>query len=158
MRSHERERARARAPLLIVVVLTLAPGAALAVDSEVERLRRELEEAKQALSATRAELEGTQSALGELTRRVDQLQTISPAPESVAPPAGTTARLAPVNIDNPAISFVVDTTLATDTENSWQSIGYPNGWQFKLKNGELFISAPIDPFLRGYASINGTSD
>jgi hypothetical protein len=33
-----------------------------------------------------------------------------------------------------------------------------NGADFKLRTGELFISAPIDPFLRGYASINGTSD
>jgi hypothetical protein len=53
---------------------------------------------------------------------------------------------------------VVDTALAADTRSSWGSIGYPDGAEFKLKNGELFVSAPIDPFLRGYASINGTSD
>jgi hypothetical protein len=69
-----------------------------------------------------------------------------------------TARLAPVNIDNPAISFVVDTAFSHDAKNSYTSIGYPNGADFALKTGELFISAPIDPFLRGYAAINGTSD
>jgi hypothetical protein len=52
----------------------------------------------------------------------------------------------------------VDTAFSHDASNSWGSIGYPNGADFALKTGELFISAPIDPFLRGYAAINGTSE
>jgi hypothetical protein len=55
-----------------------------------------------------------------------------------------------VNADNPAVSFAVDTAVKTDTEGS--------GWDFALQSGELFISAPIDPFLRGYASLAGSSE
>jgi hypothetical protein len=55
-----------------------------------------------------------------------------------------------VNVDNPAISFVVDTLVKTDTEGS--------GWDFQLQSGELFISAPVDPFLRGYAALAGSSE
>ncbi len=152
MRSCKRESQHARVLLLAAFLFFLEPFSTLAADSEMERLRLELESTQRALSATRAELESTQSALEDLSQRVDGLQPAAPAP------AAATARLAPVNADNPAISFVVDTTLATDTHSSWESIGYPDGAQFKLKNGELFVSAPIDPFLRGYASINGTSD
>jgi hypothetical protein len=160
MRSPERERGRARASCWAAAALVLVPIAAPAADSEVERLQRELESTKQALSATRAQLESTQDALGELSRRVDALQSGAPAAAAPPAPAATaaTARLAPVNADNPAVSFVVDTTLATDTDDSWDSIGYPGGWRFQLENGELFLSAPIDPFLRGYASLNGTSE
>jgi hypothetical protein len=159
MRSPERERGRARAYCWVAAALVLAPIAAPAADTEVEQLQRELAATKQTLSATQAQLESTQSALGELSRRVDALQSAAPAAAAtLAPAPAATARLAPVNADNPAVSFVVDTALATDTDDSWGSIGYPGGWQFELKNGELFLSAPIDPFLRGYASLNGSSD
>ena len=56
-----------------------------------------------------------------------------------------------MNADNPAISFVVDGQAHTNTQGD-------DGVAFMLATGELFISAPIDPFLRGYASINGTTD
>ncbi|HKA15213.1 MAG TPA: hypothetical protein VKH41_09370, partial [Myxococcota bacterium] len=95
------------------------------------------------------------------SQKVDSLQqqpaAAAPTPATQTSSPSSTARLAPVNIDNPAISFVVDTTFAHDARNSWESIGYPNGADFTLRTGELFISAPIDPFVRGYASINGTS-
>lgn len=145
---------------LLVALPFLLTTRADAASSEVEQLRQEL-------AATRAALEA-------LTHRVDELQTAPPTPAPTAqpaappapiaqaalppPPAETTARLAPVNADNPAISFVVDTELSTDTKSSWESIGYANGVDFSLKNGELFMSAPVDPFVRAYASINGTSD
>jgi hypothetical protein len=160
MAFHARERGRAAAPFLAATVLALIPATAQAADSEVERLRRELESTRQELSTTKDELRSTQNTLADLVRRVDALQAgaSTPVPPAPPPPASTTARLAPVNADNPALSFVVDTTLATDTHRSWDSIGYPDGWRFALKNGELFISAPIDPFLRGYASLNGTSE
>jgi hypothetical protein len=145
-----------RAVLSIGATLLLATPAAQAADPEVDRLRKELSETQQ-------ELKSTQDKLGELNERVDSLQSGPPtatAPTPAAQMSSTTptARLAPVNIDNPAISFVVDTAFAHDANQAWGSIGYPNGADFSLKNGELFISAPIDPFLRGYASINGTSD
>ena len=144
-----------RAALGIGAALLFATPVA-AADSEVERLRKELGETKQ-------ELQSTKDTLDKLEQRVDSLQPAPPAPTAPTTAAQTssvspTARLAPVNIDNPAISFVVDTAFSHDASSSWQSIGYPNGADFSLKTGELFISAPIDPFVRGYAAINGTSD
>ena len=62
-----------------------------------------------------------------------------------------TARIAPVNADNPAISFVVDAK-GTPTRPATTASAS------RSATAELFISAPIDPFLRGYASINGTTD
>jgi hypothetical protein len=104
---------------------------------------------KQELAATKGELSRTQSALEALERKVDALGAAAATPPPVAPT--DTARLAPVNADNPAISFVVDGQAGTNTQGS-------DGAGFLLGTGELFISAPIDPFLRGYASINGTTD
>jgi len=157
-----RSRTRARATLAFGFALALAgPAHAVVPDaSEVERLKQQLEATRQELAKTRSQLEATQGQVDELGRRFDQLQAEAPAVQAVESqaPLGATARIAPVNADNPSISFVVDTELATDTHSSWESIGYPNGWDFSLTSGELFISAPIDPYLRGYASINGTSD
>jgi hypothetical protein len=149
------ERARSRTALLLGVAVVLAPPPGQAAVSEVERLRQELDSTKQALSSTQAELAATRDTLADLVRRVDSLQV---APEAEPEPAATTARLVPVNADNPGISFAVDTLFASDTNSSDESIGFRNGAGFVLKNAELFVSAPIDPFLRGYASINGSSD
>jgi len=143
-------RLRSGASLLLGAVLALFPAAGRAADTEAERLRSELEATRSELSKTRDQLESTEETVGELGRRLDSL-------EAAAAPT-TTARIAPVNADNPAISFVVDTTFASTTKSSYGSLGWPNGAEFTLKNAELFISAPIDPFLRGYASINGSSD
>jgi hypothetical protein len=130
---------------------------------DVEQLKAELDATRGELVKAREEGAATKDALEALTRRVDSLQSSASEASAQAAPAETpmaaeTARILPVNADNPGVSFVVDTALAADTRSSWQSIGYPDGWQFKLKNAELFVSAPIDPFLRGYASINGSSD
>jgi hypothetical protein len=157
-----------------LALAVLAGAAALLSSMRASALTPEVEALQKELAATKQELDATRSALDALAKRVDALEptgpiapgptagAATPAPEPTVvasvPPAGATARLAPVNADNPAISFVVDTAFAQDVASSWQSIGYPDGSDFSLKNGELFISAPIDPFLRGYASINGTSD
>lgn len=129
----------------------LAPCRALADDTV---LRRELDATRAELARTQDELAATRSALADLTRRVDEIAAtpaVSEAPPGVSAAAGQTARLAPVNANNPAISFVVDAQGASDTRDG-------DGAGFSLASGELFISAPIDPFLRGYASINGSSE
>jgi hypothetical protein len=54
-----------------------------------------------------------------------------------------------VNADNPGVSFVVDTTGSYDRQQT--------GYDFALQSGELFLSAPVDPFLRAFATINGSS-
>jgi len=162
--SFERERPGMLALAFLVGSSLLVATRSEAISADVEQLREELAAAKQQLEQTQGELGATRSALEALTRRVDAMQAAPPAPAAAAavppppPMAEVTARLAPVNADNPAISFVVDAELAQDTQSSWESIGYPNGIDFSLKNGELFISAPVDPFARAYASINGSSD
>ncbi len=130
--------ARAAATFVACAVLLAPLGAPRAQSDEVRKLRGDL-------AATQAALAATQAALAELTTRVEGL---GGAPAALQ--EGTTARIAPVNADNPAVSFVVDAQGTSDTEGS--------GAGYSLASGELFISAPIDPFLRGYASINGTSE
>jgi hypothetical protein len=157
MRSR-RERERPFTAVAFLITLFVASRGD-AINVEVEKLREELATTRQQLEQTQGELGATRSALEALARRVDAIQTGSPAQSTgAAPPAEITARLAPVNADNPSISFVVDTELAQDTQSSWESIGYPNGIDFTLQSAELFISAPIDPFARAYAAINASSE
>ncbi len=106
----------------------------------------ELAAVKAELAATKAQLGATQAALEKVERRLDELESSTAAPAEAA----SGPRIPPVNINNPAISFVVDTLLTTDTHGS--------GWDFALQSGELFLSAPIDPFLRGYASLAASSE
>jgi hypothetical protein len=131
---------RKGALLLAAPLLWLAPPAG------ANRTEDELASVKAELAATQEELAATRDSLARVERRLDQLESSAAVPAQ--PGAGP--RLAPVNADNPAISLVIDTALATDTHGS--------GWDFSLQSGELFVSAPIDPFLRGYASIAGSSD
>src|SRR5262245_61028287 len=64
------------------------------------------------LAATKSELGETKAMLAALAERVDELSRAAAPAAAGAPaqaePAQQTARLAPVNADNPAISFVVD--------------------------------------------------
>lgn len=127
--------------LLCAAPLILHPPVALAAsrDDELAAVKSELAETKHELAATR-------DALSKVERRLDELESSTAAPaQAVAGP-----RIPPVNADNPAVSFVVDTTFGTDAEES--------GWDFALRSGELFISAPIDPFVRGYTAVVGSSE
>ncbi|HTO55083.1 MAG TPA: hypothetical protein VMR50_16995 [Myxococcota bacterium] len=118
-----------------------------------ETQSQEISALKAELAATKGELAKTQSALDALEAKVEALASNGAGAPAAAPPPGAsdTARIAPVNADNPGISFVVDGQFGTNTQGE-------QGAGFLLGTGELFISAPIDPFLRGYASINGTTD
>jgi hypothetical protein len=138
---------RAAAALAALAALSMSElGRAETDPNQIAALQQEL-------ASTKAELARTQSALEALEHKVEALAAASApsAPPPVAPAPGDTARLAPVNVDNPAISFVIDAQAHANTQGD-------DGTGFLLGTGELFISAPIDPFLRGYASINGTTD
>ena len=142
----DRSVSRAAAALLALTAL-MSPGLGQAEtpDSQISALKAEL-------AATKSELTRTQSALEALERKVDALGVTPAAAAPPEPPMKLeTARIAPINADNPGISFVIDGQAATNTQGN-------DGAGFLLATGELFISAPIDPFLRGYASINGTTD
>ncbi len=140
-----RQVSRAVAALVALAALGVSDLGRAETEGEISVLKADL-------AATKSELARTQSALAALERKVDALGTtagvaeISPSSESQV-----TARIAPVNADNPAISFVVDAQGGANT-------GGDDGVGFALGSAELFISAPIDPFLRGYASINATSE
>jgi hypothetical protein len=127
-------------------LLLAAPQILFALPSVAAMKEEELTAVKAELAATKEELAVTRDALTRVERRLDQLESSTAVPSE----ATSTPRLPPVNIDNPGISFVVDTSLQSDTQGS--------GWDFALRSGELFISAPIDPFLRGYASLAGSSE
>jgi hypothetical protein len=136
---------RAAAALAALAALSVSDLGRAATDQQ------QIAALKEELAATKSQLARTESALEALERRVDALGA---APAAAAPPPAAptdTARIAPVNADNPAISFVIDAQAGTNTQGD-------AGAGFLLGTGELFVSAPIDPFLRGYASINGTTD
>ena len=126
---------------LLLAGQLLSPSLASAQSKE-----EELAAVKAELAETRQQLDGALATLKSFEQRLAELE--AGAPSAAAAPSGP--RIPPVNVDNPAISFVVDGQLKDDTTGS--------GSDFALATGELFISAPIDPFLRGYAAINGTSD
>jgi len=138
--------------LLCAGSLALLPAVASATTEpdELATVRAELADTKERLADTQAKLANTEQALGAIVQRLDRLEANGSAPaQTLAMQAPSGPRIAPVNADNPAISFVVDTTAKDDTHGS--------GAEFALQSGELFISAPIDPFLRGFATINGSS-
>lgn len=137
----------ARALLCTAPLLWFAnTGLASTQAPELDAVRAELAETKQELAATKDTLE-------RVVRRLDELEASTAAAPLAAAAGGGAAsapRIPPVNADNPAISFVVDTLVRTDTQG--------DGWDFELQSAELFLSAPIDPFLRGYAAIVASSD
>ena len=116
-------------------------------DDDLAKVKAELEKTQSELGATRAQLDATRAALEKLAEKVDRIESGS---STTASATTSGPRIAPVNADNPAISFVVDTEFSTGNLDP--------GYNFSLQSGELFISAPIDPFLRGYASLNASSD
>jgi hypothetical protein len=133
--------------LLLAGSLALVPATGHAVTKD-----EEIAELKQELASTKEELADTRETLARFEQRLDHLETAGAqaAPSPAIAPAPSGPRIPPVNIDNPAISFVVDTLVDWDRRES--------GWDFELQSGELFLSAPIDPFLRGYAAIVGSSE
>lgn len=136
----------------LVLAACLATDRAVGAENEVETLRSELAATRSELDETRATLAQTIALVEDLSRKVDDVASREPARvEAREPATDETARLPPVDANNPAISFVVDAKARSDTHGD-------DGVGFLLGSAELFISAPIDPYLRGYVSINATSD
>jgi hypothetical protein len=155
--------------LYVLTCLAAASGpvpAARAGDGapDPQHLASALSETKAELQQTREELSVTRDALRTLSRKVEALEAAQPGQTSAAAAGatarlapGATARLAPVNADNPAMSFVVDTLAYANSSKDPSGNTLNPGSGFDLQSAELFISAPIDPFLRGYASIAASS-
>lgn len=156
--------ATARARRLSVAVAWLAcssliplaaPARATGTDDHA-RLESELDETKSALRETREVLSATRDALSALSRKVEALEAAQPTAAAAAA-SGATTRVAPVNADNPAVSFVVDTLAYSNSFRDPTDNTANPGNGFDMQDAELFISAPIDPFLRGYATIAASS-
>ncbi len=136
---------------LVLATLSM-PERASSAEAGVARLEAELAATKSELQETREALARTQKLVEDLARKVDDFDARGDAVAGErVPAADETARLPPVNVDNPSISFVVDGKARTNTQGD-------DGVGFLLGSAELFLSAPIDPYVRGYASINGTSE
>ena len=146
-RARRRARSVAMASALAALFCAAPRANANHSDDELEKVKAELEKTQSELGATRTQLDATRAALDALAAKVDRIESGSSTTASATPSA---PRIAPVNADNPAISFVVDTEFSTGNLDP--------GYNFSLQSGELFISAPIDPFLRGFASLNASSD
>ena len=147
----ESVRAHISVPALALAAC-LVSARAWSAETEVAELRSELTATKSELAETRAALARTMQLVDDLARKVDDVSARAPAAAEAPPrPSDETARLPPVNANNPAISFVVDTKARSNTQGD-------DGVGFLLGSAELFLAAPIDPYLRGYASINATSD
>lgn len=140
------------AALALALAVLFLPDHATSAESAVDGLRAELAATKSDLAETRSELAKTQQLVEDLARKVDDAVSRAPAESATrVPPADETARLPAVNVNNPAISFVVDGKARSNTQGD-------DGVGFLLGSAELFIAAPIDPYLRGYVSINGTTE
>jgi len=137
-------------------LIPLAAPARAAETDDRGRLESELDETKSALRETREVLSATRDALSALSRKVEALEAAQPTAASAAA-SGATTRIAPVNADNPAISLVVSTLAYSNSRQDPTSNTANPGVGFDLQSAELFLSAPIDPFLRGYASIAASS-
>ena len=140
------------AALALAFGALLLPERAAGAQDEIAKLEAELAATKGDLADTRSALAETRKLVEDLARKVDDFgKQEAVASGERAPAADETARLPPVNVDNPSISFVVDGKARTNTQGD-------DGVGFLLGSAELFVSAPIDPYLRGYASINGTTE
>lgn len=133
----------------ILLALAIASPLAAHADADPENLASELDRTKSELAQTRDELALTREALATLSRKVDALESARPAAAS-SESTGATARLAPVNADNPAVSFVVDTIGYSNSRAEPFEFRANDGVGFELQSAELFVSAPVDPFLRAY--------
>jgi hypothetical protein len=164
-----------RIGLTVAIVGMLSPPGAYG--QTVEDLQRDLK-------AMKAELQQLQEKMKKQEELIERLSKEKEAPPSEQPAVGAAAAPAPAAaapaVDqeqlerrltedimrkiqpslaaanktfpsqfNPAIGLIIDTV------GSYEEKG---GGNFEFRSGEIGISANIDPFARGYAIINGTSD
>jgi len=159
---------------LVVLTATLAlAGGALAEDPSVEELKRDLQAMKRQLQQMQETIRKQDEAIAKLSA---QRQTAH-APEVAAPqgaaPATTVAdqerlkdevaekvardlqpKFASLNKTfpsqfNPAIGLVLDNVFSSKTNERAN---------FEFRSAEVGLAASIDPFVRGYALLNGTNN
>lgn len=147
-----------------ILLLFALPQAALAESrSDIEALRDEIR-------AMRADYEARLQALEQRVQAAEAAAALPPTATSAAPPAASpTASAAGSSAFNPAISLILSgvyTRTSRDPE-AYAISGFPLPGDaevgpgtrgFSLSESELTLSASIDPWLRGSASIALHSD
>ncbi|HET7833390.1 MAG TPA: carbohydrate porin [Gallionella sp.] len=141
-------------------------GAALAVplncvavtDAELQVIRDQIKELKESYEQRIAQLE---QRLQQAEAQSLQVSTIAAEAHTDMPPASAPATAPAANAFNPAISLILSGTLgrlqrdpaipATGFAMAANNPNYTRG--FSLKESELGISANIDPYFRGVATI-----
>jgi hypothetical protein len=152
------------------MLMVSAPFSALSDDSaEQKELRKELDSVKEQLRRVEQQMKQqeelirklsggkaapaappTEAATEEEQKKAQELkETIAEAIDEKLQPALAAANKTFPSQFNPAIGFIIDTVGSYDRHK---------GANFEFRSGELGVSANVDPFARGYAIINGTSD
>jgi hypothetical protein len=178
-----KRRGRTIAAALVLAGVLVAPLALAADDSTVQQLMRELEAMKRRLEKVEKQTEEQQSIIRQQSDTIRQLSGQKKVPSKTAPRAVATqpAATEPATLDhdeqlkkevtenimrriqpsltaanktfpsqfNPAIGFIIDTVASYNNKDRGN---------FEFRSGEIGISAAVDPFVRGYAILNGTPD
>jgi hypothetical protein len=161
----------------VAAALVACPAPA-ADDQAVESLRRDLETMKRRLSEIEELTRQQQEMIRKQEAVIEKLGGARAAPataEPAAPPAAAAKTadeerlqkqvtenvlrriqpsLAAANKTfpsqfNPAIGFIIDSVASYSNKDRAN---------FEFRSGEVGISASVDPFVRGYAILNGTAD
>jgi hypothetical protein len=165
---------RRRTAAALVVVSVMALGISGVAGQTTEELQREIRAMKAQLDELQQKMKQQQEVINKLSKQKPPA-TPAAAAEAPAPTPGAEAdeakkerriedrvteaimekvqpSLAAANKTfpsqfNPAIGFIIDTV------GSYVEHG---GGNFEFRSGELGISANVDPYVRGYAIINGS--
>jgi len=147
-------------------------------DEVVEQLKRQLLEMQENFARQQAE---QQKQIEALTKKLDALtpspsvaqsgtNTAPPAPEAVTPERfkaldekveamAAAAKKSLANEFNPAIGLAGETIFSQQSKGSPENgTGYPGGFDVYQRSVELTATATIDPFAKGWVSINGSAD
>ena len=153
---------------LVLVTMTAmlgVPGMGHAAEPSIEELKRDVQTMKRQMQQMQQMLDKQEHTIERLSAKPGAPATAAAAPE---PPAQAeledevaervARRLQPTLMSlnktfpsqfNPAIGLVMDNVFSSkDNERA----------NFEFRSAELGISASIDPFVRGYAIMNGTPD
>ena len=149
---------------LIAMAIVLAfPGAALAQDADLAKIREEIKQLKETYEQR---IKALEQRLNEAEAKAGKAEQSAAKAETVAAQAST--RTASENAFNPAISLILQGTYANTSQdpNTYQITGFvPSGGEvgppkrgFSLSETELDISGNIDPYFRGVAVAALNSD
>lgn len=161
------------AALLAAELVTILPRSVRAADpASVEQLQRDLEAMKRRLTEIEALTRKQEQKLRQQESVIEKLRAQPPAAAAATTPAPTAEeerikkqvteqvirRIQPAltaanktfpSQFNPAIGFIID---------SAASYSRKDRANFEFRSGEIGISASVDPFVRGFAILNGTPD